>query len=81
MTNRNVGKTRYGLGEWVTFFRWPKRGVAQVIELRGPLGRGGEQVYRLRENAPWGEVREFEQAESDLEPGNAPCSVEGQPAN
>lgn len=72
MTNRNVGRTKYQVGDWVTFDLWPERGLAQVIELRGPLAHKGEQMYRLRYIPEWGDVREFEQRESDLEPAEAP---------
>jgi hypothetical protein len=79
MRNRNVGKTKYKVGDWVSIPLWPVRGLAQVIELRGPLGPGGMQIYRLRESTEWGEIREFEQSEDALEPAAAPTSSGNQP--
>jgi hypothetical protein len=80
MRYRNVGKTKYAVGNLVTFFRWPVRRLAQVIELRGPLGRSGMQIYRLREDSPLGEVRESEHPEDALEPAEAPARASDQPA-
>lgn len=64
--------TKYNVGDWVTYPRYPARAHAKVIEVRGPLAPGGEQVYRLRRVYDWGEVHEFETVESALEPATAP---------
>lgn len=64
--------TLFKVGDWVTYPRRPERSRAQVIEVRGPLGPGGEMNYRLRRIFDWGEVHEFEQLESALEPSTAP---------
>lgn len=73
MSNPGNGRSRFKVGDWVTYPRWPERQRALVIEYRGPLGVGGEHVYRLRRVFDWGEVREFEQPESALEPVDAPA--------
>ncbi len=76
MSGLTDGEPRFRVGDWVTYPRWPERQRAQVIEYRGPLGVGGENVYRLRRVFDWGEVREFEQAESDLRPAESPTHAE-----
>jgi hypothetical protein len=64
--------TKFKVGDWVKYPRRPEPAHAQVIELRGPLGPGGEQIYRLRRVYDWGEVVEFELIESDLQPSDPP---------
>jgi hypothetical protein len=66
-------KPRFKVGDWVTYPRRPEPQRALIIEYRGPLGVGGEHYYRLRRVFDWGEVREFEQPESALEPAEAPA--------
>lgn len=64
--------TKFKVGDWVTYPTWPVRSHARVIELRGPLAPGGEQVYRARQVYDWGEVIELEFKESELEPADPP---------
>ena len=73
MANPKTTATKFKVGDWVTYPRYPERAHAKVIELRGPLAPGGEQVYRLRRVYDWGEVHEFELVESDLQPSNPPA--------
>lgn len=72
-------RPRYRVGDWVTAYGSPVRRLVQVIEYRGPLGRGGEPIYRLRHAAEWG-VREFEQREDWLEPARPDEVAAGQAA-
>jgi hypothetical protein len=65
--------TKFKVGDWVTYPTYPMRSHAKVIELRGPLGVGGEYIYRLRHVYDWGEVHEFEAAESNLEASDPPA--------
>jgi hypothetical protein len=71
--------TKFKVGDWVSYPLYPTPGLAKVIEVRGPLAPGGEQVYRLRVVEDWGEVREFEHRESILQPAEPP-EHEPQPA-
>lgn len=64
--------TKFKVGDWVTYPLQPARAHAQVIEVRGPLAPGGEQVYRVRRVYDWGEVIEFEPPESALEAADPP---------
>jgi predicted esterase len=64
--------SKFKVGDWVKYPRYPEPAHAQIIELRGPLAPGGEQVNRLRRVYDWGEVHEFEQAESVLVASEAP---------
>jgi hypothetical protein len=77
MATTNGTSTKFTVGDWVTYPLSPRRGHALVIEVRGPLGPGGEQLYRIRHIQDWGEVWEFEQFESALEASDPP---EHQPA-
>ena len=63
---------KFKVGDWVSYPRYPDKEIAKVIELRGPLAPGGEQVYRLRVVEEWGEVREFEILESTLQLSEPP---------
>ncbi len=64
--------TKFKVGDWVKYPRYPEPSHALVIELRGPLAPGGEHVYRLRRVYEWGEVHEFEQSESELQASDPP---------
>lgn|GEM_PF-2167759 len=72
MGKSKAAPTKFKVGDWVTYPTYPIRSHAQVIELRGPLGSGGEQIYRIRHIYDWGEVIEFELFESALEPSDPP---------
>ena len=72
MAKQKPKPTKFKVGDWVSYPWSPERGVAKVIEIRGPLAPGGEQVYRLRRVLDWGEVREFERVESELQPAEPP---------
>ena len=72
MAKQKLTPTKFKVGDWVTYPRYPERALAKVIEVRGPLAPGGEQVYRLRRVYDWGEVHEFEQVESDLQRAEPP---------
>jgi hypothetical protein len=72
MASSKPGPTKFRVGDWVTYPTYPTRTPAQVIELRGPLGPGGEHIYRIRHTYDWGEVIEFEQFESALEASDPP---------
>jgi hypothetical protein len=64
---------KYKVGDWVQYMlsgKYPQ--VVQVIEYSGPLGPGGEHVYRHRQVYDDGQVREFSMSESDVEPVAAP---------
>ena len=70
--SKSKAATKFKVGDWATYLTYPVRSHARVIELRGPLAPGGEQVYRLRRVYDWGEVIEFEAAESELEASDPP---------
>ncbi len=72
MGTSKAAPTKFKVGDWVKYPRYPAPIHALVIELRGPLAPGGEQVYRLRRVHDWGEVREFEAVESVLTPSDPP---------
>jgi hypothetical protein len=72
MRNDRRGPTKFQVGDWVTVPGGVLRRLVQVIERRGPLGPGGEQIYRVRLTDEWGQVEEFEQFESALELASAP---------
>lgn len=63
---------KYKVGDWVTYPTHPVRSHARVVEVRGPLAPGGEQVYRIRHVHEWGEVVEFETTESALQASEPP---------
>ena len=60
MTTRKTAET-FKLGDWVKI-RHSSVSRAQIVELRGPLGPGGTQIYRIRvprkPRATYVEVRE-----------------------
>ena len=72
MAKQKPKPTKFKVGDWVNYPWSPEPGLAKVIEIRGPLAPGGEQVYRLRRVFDWGEVREFERLESDLQLADPP---------
>ncbi|MBA4062714.1 MAG: hypothetical protein C0501_03230 [Isosphaera sp.] len=63
---------KFKVGDWVTYPFHPTPGHAKVIEVIGPIGVGGEMLYRLREVYDWGEVHEFHRRESRLQPSDPP---------
>ena len=80
MPTRRAKVGKYKTGDWVTFPMWPKRRLAQVLAFRGPIGRSGTNIYFIREVTEYGEEpREFEAAESSLEPASSPPSANGLP--
>ena len=38
----------YKVGDWVRFIGTPSAFAGQIIELRGKLGPGGAEVYRIK---------------------------------
>lgn len=65
---------RFKVGDRVAYRLWvDPPPVVEVIEYRGPLGQDGEHMYRLRRVLDWGEVKEFEQVESALQPAPEPA--------
>jgi hypothetical protein len=72
MSKQKPQPTKFKVGDWVSYPFSPTPGLAKVIEVRGPLAPGGEQVYRLRMVEVWGEVREFERRESMLQLAEPP---------
>lgn len=69
-TSRSLAH-RLKVGEWVVLQYGLRRVWAQIIEDRGPLGVGGQRIYRLR----FGQDEEmiaFEASEDNLEPAPKP---------
>ncbi len=62
----------YKVGDWLRRRNPRNPEVVQVIEYRGPLGRGGEHIYRYRHIDEFGQVLESETSETSLEPTAAP---------
>src|SRR2546430_14482762 len=67
-----MGKTKpttakFQMGDWVTFPYGTEPAVAQIIEDRGPLGVGGQRIYRIRLDRPFAESDMFEITEDDVE--------------
>jgi hypothetical protein len=64
---------QFHTGDWVSYFHWNVPPLlAEVIGYGGPVGRGGEHIYRLRHIDRFGQVFEFQQPESGLKPADPP---------
>ena len=66
MAKKNVPAPTFKLGEYVRIRHssWPR---ARIVELRGPLGPGGAEIYRVRVGSK-GHRRYVEVREDQLEP-------------
>ncbi|HEY7424048.1 MAG TPA: hypothetical protein VH682_07415 [Gemmataceae bacterium] len=69
-TKKKSGPFR--LGDWVSFLYGVESAIAQVIELRGPLGFKGRHVYRLRFAGDSDDTNAFELSEDSLEAAPLP---------
>jgi hypothetical protein len=63
MAKKKVDEPLLKLGDRVKV-RYSSFGPARVVELRGPLGPGGKQVYRVR--VPWKPKPVFIELTADL---------------
>ncbi len=58
---------QFRVGELVRFRHGPRTGEAEIIEDRGPLGVGGQRIYRIRLESAYGEPDMFEVSEDHIE--------------
>jgi hypothetical protein len=59
---------RFRVGDWVVFPFGIRRVLAEIIEDRGPIGRHGRRLYRVRIDRSEPEPTTTEVPEEDLEP-------------
>src|SRR4051794_28489870 len=70
-----AGAARFKVGDWVTFPYGVQRGVAQIIEDRGPLDFEGRHIYRVRLDREDIEPDLFEVSESSLDATPVPSKA------
>lgn len=63
---------RFRVGDWVSFPYGTKNLIAQVVEVRGPLGIDRRRLYRIRVTRDNEEVDSFEMPEDEMEAASPP---------
>ena len=66
MSSATESFPRFGLGEWVSFPVGSRRGLARVVEDRGPVGPQGHRLYQLQLERGEDGGRTIEMPEADL---------------
>ena len=72
MSSATRSKAQFSVDDWVTTTFGLGRALAQVIEDRGPLGKDGRRIYRIRYEWDQDAENATERPESDLEKAEAP---------
>jgi len=72
MSTTKKTRARFKVGDWVTFLYGTRNVIAEVIELRGPLGIKGRHLYRIRMGRKAAEPDCFEVAEDEMQPASPP---------
>jgi hypothetical protein len=72
MSTKTKASNQFKVWDWVSFPYGVRDMLAQIIELRGPLGTNGRQIYRIRIVPDEGEPDEFELPEEALQAASAP---------
>ena len=72
MSSATRSKARFLVGDWVSFPFGVERALAQVIEDRGPLGKDGRHIYRIRREWDQDDENATERSETELEKADAP---------
>ncbi len=67
MNTVRTNRTRFRVGDWVTFQYGTWQAFAQIIEDRGPLGKDRRRLYRIRLDQDQDEPIAFEMSEDDME--------------
>ena len=67
MSTVRTKRTRFRVGDWVTFQYGTWQAFAQIIEDRGPLGINRRRLYRIRLDLDHDEPIAFEMSEDDME--------------
>ncbi len=70
MSTTKHHQARFRAGEWVSFSFGAKKRLAQITELRGPLGIRGRNLYRVKLETGSDEPDFFELPEDELEPAS-----------
>jgi len=73
MSKNGKSKSRFKVGDWVSFPYGTMDVVARVIEDRGPIGYKGRRLYRIEVAIPDNEPDRFEVAEETMTPAAPPA--------
>lgn len=68
MSEEGPTAAKFSPGDWVAYNIGPSRHVAEVLQDLGTVGKQRVRYYKLREPMWYGEPKEYEFAETSLEP-------------